>query len=346
MYAGLNRVSGAQGVNELLATIPVASSPDGLTLDTAKAPLDSVAAMPDRLWNWLLDLRLLRHVPLSYLVPDSALLPPESIRFFHVDLSWIDRILDGVFSAANTGTVDIAFSAAMLQVVRRTLDDALADQAVDAAPGNSNKWSPAAGMTGMLIRSELVRRWPDMIVSAFSVEAIPPGTPKPTSPPESARLPVLRAEPISSDIYIALFGGTPALVQVREPHVGVRFGMEQDPQDKHFFFLNADGFVNPDKSADPTETKVAFSDQQYRVLPITGPQRQTNCGLTPSAVAMNLARLPFIQQFQHSVTEDRGSAPPVGIDGVLKLIPLRNGRTMNLQGLAARFSEQQRLEKI
>jgi hypothetical protein len=353
IYGRVNGVDGAQGVNNLLSTLPITTSPDGLMLDTAKAPLDQVAAMPDRLWTWLLDLRLLRHVPLSYLVPDSTLLPPESIRFFRVDLTWIDRVLDGVFSAANTGTVDIAFSAALLQVARQSLDDALVQQAADyladhakqagdAGSGNFNRWSPANGMTGMLIRSEAVRRWPNMIVSAFSDETIPDPD-KQSSPPETVRMPVLRAEPISSDVYIALFGGTPALVQVSEPPVGTRFGLEQDQKDKHLYFNNADAPPGVTKE----ETPVKLVDGIYRALPITGTDRTKNCGNSPAAVGANLLRPPYIQQFKHSVTdEDRGSQSPFDPFGNLKVITLRNGRAMNLQRLGDRFNEQKRLGKL
>jgi hypothetical protein len=352
MYARMNNVDGAQGVSQVLATLSITTSPDGLMLDTAKAPLDQVAAMSDRLATWLLDLRLLRHIPLSYLVPDSALLPPESIRFFHVDLTWIDRVIDGVFSAANTGTVDIAFSAAMLQVARQTLDDTLVQQAADylankagnPGTGNFSKWSPTDGMTGMLIRSEAVRRWPNLIVSAFSDVTLPANQP---SPPETVRLPVLRSEPISSDVYIALFGGAPALVQVSEPPVGTRFGLEQDQRDGHYYFNNADGFVpppNPPVGVTKDETPVALLDpKNHRGLPITG-DRTKNCGDSPAAVGANLLRPPYIQQFS-GTNEDRGSQSPFDA-GKLKVIKLSNGRVMNLQRLGERFKEQQRLGKL
>src|SRR5262249_16955419 len=139
--------------------------------------------VPERLYTWLLNLRLLRPVPLSYLVPDPALLPTESIRFFHVDPTWIDRVIDGVFAAGNTGTVDATFTYPLLQASRAYLDTgleqlaqaSLAEAATAVLPDPPKDFSSGASwraakdpMTGMLIRSELTRRWPDMIVEGFS----------------------------------------------------------------------------------------------------------------------------------------------------------------------------------
>src|SRR2546430_17594012 len=49
-------------------------------------------------------LRLLVGVPFQYLVPDAAMLPEESIRFFHIDRSWTDRLVDGVLTVGEVGT--------------------------------------------------------------------------------------------------------------------------------------------------------------------------------------------------------------------------------------------------
>ena len=47
---------------------------------------------------WFANLAMLEGVPFNYLVPDERMLPPESIRFFHVDQDWIDALIDGAFS--------------------------------------------------------------------------------------------------------------------------------------------------------------------------------------------------------------------------------------------------------
>ena len=58
----------------------------------------SAARMPAALADWLARLRLLYGVPFNYLVPDSRLLPQESVRFFYIDRNFTDRLVDGALS--------------------------------------------------------------------------------------------------------------------------------------------------------------------------------------------------------------------------------------------------------
>jgi hypothetical protein len=310
MYDPLTNASVAQVVNSVLSQFPFSASPDGLVLEDGKSAVPgTVPVMSPRLFTWLLDLRLLRNIPLSYLVPDDKLLPPESIRFFHVDLTWIDRVIDGAFSVANTGTVDIAMSAAMAQIARVALDAELTKLA-------KVQWTPADGMTGMLIRSELVRRWPGMIVS---IDDSPDG--------------VLRHEPISTDVYIALFAGTPASVQIKEPHVGLRFGLQQDDKTlKYFFYKQSQGNSADDSAKNPQDVRSSEFPLDSRVLPLSDPQFGSNS----VDLAMNLMQLAYEQQFKLTVAESRGFAPPAEGQIVLS----SSGRPLNLQSSSTRIRAQ------
>src|SRR5262245_19805440 len=62
-----------------------------------QSSLDRVL-LPELLSRWLGRLRLLKGVPFNYLIPDEGMLPPESIRFFYLDMNWVDALLDGAFS--------------------------------------------------------------------------------------------------------------------------------------------------------------------------------------------------------------------------------------------------------
>ena len=62
------------------------------------APDPGPRRVPRDLRIWLARLRLLEGVPFSYLVADSALLPPESIRFFYLDRGWTDALVEGALS--------------------------------------------------------------------------------------------------------------------------------------------------------------------------------------------------------------------------------------------------------
>ena len=59
---------------------------------------DRSPPLPGDVLAWFGNLAMLQGVPFSYLVPDERMLPPESIRFFHVDQNWIDALIDGAFS--------------------------------------------------------------------------------------------------------------------------------------------------------------------------------------------------------------------------------------------------------
>lgn len=96
---------------------------------------------PGSLLDWLIELRKLNGVPYHYLVPDERMLPPESIRFFKADTSWIDALVDGVVSLARPNSkVDAA------------------EQALVSA-SHAGSWS-----TGFILRSAAVSGWPGLVI--------------------------------------------------------------------------------------------------------------------------------------------------------------------------------------
>lgn len=327
MYERLTIADGIGAVQKYFQTFDITPTADGVVFAPPDAnPYYSNVAMPERLRLWLMDLRLLRNMPVAYFVPDAALLPPESIRFFHIDPSWVDRVIDGVFAAANTGTVDSVFSASMLAMTRAALDGDLQGLAETKTPGSG--WTVDDGMTGMLIRSELVRRWPDMIVRAYK-------NPTPDDSDTGAALPVLRLEPISKDLLIAIFGGTPGMVHVREPNVGVRFGVEENPPGSATWVVDkrkTDG--SPLGGSQPVTARNA----QKRTLNITN--LAAAVGNAARMVALHLEQRPYVQEFKTTVAEPDGSKPFsqfLNLDGSLKVFQLRNGRQLNLAALQTRM---------
>ena len=292
--------TGVQAVLNLVTEYDIQPSQDGLEFaspgDMSNWKIDGIK-MPERLRAFLDDLRVLRRIPISYLVPDPDLLPPESIRFFHVNQNWIDRVVDGVFSNTNVGTVDFHYSLTTLQLIRK---------AVDPAPG---------GMTGLLIRSELTRRWPKMIVRAFASDV--------AGPDEESTIPVLRAEAISRDIFIALFAGKPKRVHIREPFEGVRFGVEAktgggyevDQRSTNGTVLNGDEDVH----LRSLSLRTLNVSTLYGQLALRGMDN-------PRGIALHLEQRPFVQAFVDSVLEPKGSkeAPPN------LLVPLHSGKLFQL----------------
>ena len=92
---------------------------------TAKDQVDATipeSTLPPYMEMFLAHLRLLTGVPFDYLVPDARLLPDESIRFFYVDRSWTDRLVDGAIAVGKIGTREQAHHQAHSADVQSQLD--------------------------------------------------------------------------------------------------------------------------------------------------------------------------------------------------------------------------------
>ena len=185
------------------------------------------AALPPYLESFLGHLRLLVGLPFRYLVPDARLLPDESLRFFHLDRSWTDRLVDGALAVGKFGTREQAHHHARHAQVSGELDrtehavrdlqrgEAGLDEAKEAAAKAGR--DDATPVSGFLLRSALVGGWPHMEVRAFADAA------------GSKPLPTLRLERLGGAVMIGLFAGVPRLVTFEEPHHGVQLGVDERP---------------------------------------------------------------------------------------------------------------------
>lgn len=163
-----------------------ATRADGLrqALDTPLTPLISA----------LDQVRLLAMTPLAHLVPDAGMLPPESLRFFHVDPAWCAALRDGVLATGAGTSLD-------------SLINTLAHQTLD----------PPTPLSGLLMRSALVQGWPDVIVEPQRAQLHAPEL-----------LPIAHRRLIGPDLLLCLFEGVPDAVVFREPHEGIHFGVDED----------------------------------------------------------------------------------------------------------------------
>ncbi|MFI6497970.1 hypothetical protein [Nonomuraea typhae] len=177
--------------------------------------------------QWLARLMLLHPVPFTHLVPDERMLPKESLRFFHLDPSWVDALVSGAFGVGAQSSRDTfqdrivaaAVRAAAARVAaahRDTLRSAVpGDQDPgDQDPGDQHAHDQHSGqhVSGLLLRSALVSGWPNLAVRALDADGAP--------------LPVLRMDHLSPAVLLCLFGGLPAMVELREPQEGFRFGVQ------------------------------------------------------------------------------------------------------------------------
>jgi hypothetical protein len=169
----------------------------------------------DQLWAWMGDLALLKGVPFHYLVPDPSMLPTESIRFFQVDTSWLDALLDGAFSLGRSTEADQANDQAFLAAVRTRAYFHAATarrrrrgvKMADPTPDAPTLLRPASGF---LMRSMAVTQWPGLEVLAGGPNG--PAT-------------ILRMEKMQT-ILFCLFDQPIETVIIQQPSEGLHFGLE------------------------------------------------------------------------------------------------------------------------
>ena len=169
--------------------------------------VDKYWDVPAPLVDWLHDLVLLKGVPFGYLVPEPEMLPPESLRFFYVDPNWQIRMVEGALHAGTSGTAD---DDDLFEGFRRAVLSQLGRR--PGGPGGDKV------VTGMLLRSALVRYHPRMSVRAFA---------KVSNDQGADPLPVVRRARLSQSVMLVMWEGVPARVELEEPHEGTRFGVDE-----------------------------------------------------------------------------------------------------------------------
>lgn len=275
------------------------------------APTAPEAEMPAYMESFLAHLRLLVGVPFEYLVPDSRLLPDESIRFFYLDRSWTDRLMDGAISVGKIGSREQAHHQAHAPSVNQQLD--LTERGVRDLQRTRISFvdlrgNPRAGaaqtITGFILRSGAVTGWPTMDVRAYSISNLPHNYDPSQNPALGAQLRTLRLERLSPGVLIALFEGVPKMVVLEEPHHGVQFGVHSDSQD-HFSIFRRKPDGEAIQNQIPVDVPVRKANP--RVLAIAALRRKLmapNPDMPPqtgsASFAIELLNLPWRQRFEGS----------------------------------------------
>lgn len=164
------------------------------------ARLEGEADLPEVVQLWFVDLALLRGAPFDYLVPDTRMLPVESIRFFRVDPYWVECLLDGAFSIGRVSEAD------------RQRDHA-ADTQANAEADNQ--------LSGFLLRSAVVSGWPDLQVDGYSADINDLDAVQ--SP--DLQLPLVRMERLSPNVLLCLFAGEVKTVDIHLKPETLHFGV-------------------------------------------------------------------------------------------------------------------------
>lgn len=169
----------------------------------------------DQIGDYISQLRTLRGVPFSYLIPDEKLLPAESIRFFCLDENWLNALSDGALSIGRAAKFDLALDRDYIGAIGADAANKMSHHRFLNMHENHRRGAdaPLAGRdvkTGFILRSELVGKWKGLEVCGYSGAA--------------ERLEILRMESLSNEILICIFDGQLKKFVVSEPKVGVRFG--------------------------------------------------------------------------------------------------------------------------
>ena len=244
---------------------------------------DPAVTFPNDLVTWLAKRAVLDGVPFDNLVARSEFLPPESIRFFHVDPNWVLTLLDGALSVGAQSTRDAAMSTLM-----RT--NILAAVATALVPGATPTPDALPLMSGMLLRSTAVTGYRALQVRGFSDTNN--GTP----------VPMLRLAELSPTVLLAVFAGVPAVVAIDESREGLGFGVEGDSAPLvELRHVNGASVGQPFPTRDqPTTLPVPMRGETGRIDLLTlANQITTGLGaqtagqpVGPADLALNLVRIP------------------------------------------------------
>lgn len=182
---------------------------------------DAAPPLPDIVTTFLGRLKLLYGVPFNYLVSNEQMLPLESLRFFYLDLNWIDHLVDGAFSIGRTCSKQQRTDAVLAGAVRGAARSATFKQrrrrsAQVFAANNGGQY------TGFLLRSQVVAGWPNLQVNGYSV-------------PDDiqSEIRALRMDRLSADCILCIFDGVVKQVAIHEPpeqlHCGIELGADDIP---------------------------------------------------------------------------------------------------------------------
>jgi hypothetical protein len=261
---------------------------------------DADGAMPAELRQWLVRLRLGECVPFAYLVADSALLPPESIRFFYVDRRWTDALVQGALSVGTVNSDDRTQLAANYTAIRDELDRE--ERNVRRRPNAARYLGDGGPISGFVLRSQTVSGWPAMHVRAFKVDPDQPDD-APIKDDDPRRMRLLRLERLAPAVLLCLFDGIPRTVHLEEPRQGVQFGFDDQGTPEHvratlrprnattFAYLGGAPIDVPFRAGASGVVDIQALERLLAKLPPTG----AGDGLDSSEYALQLVRFPYRQ---------------------------------------------------
>lgn len=187
-------------------------------------------AIPEDIKQWLGRALLLYGVPFNYLVPDEAMLPAESIRFFSLDPAWMKCLLEGACSVGRNSHVDTILdqylrdhfltiagtTASEVRESGRATAKGVETSASENEALNSELDCP---LTGFLLRSLMVEGWQGLEMTASGLDA---------NGNAIGALKPLRIDRLGPEVMICIFEGKVTHMEIAQPPEGLHFGAAQN----------------------------------------------------------------------------------------------------------------------
>jgi hypothetical protein len=274
--------------------------------EAAAAPLGEL--LPEAVRTWLARARLLEGVTFQHLVPDSELLPPESIRFFFLDREWTDALTQGALSVGTVTTLDRDQLEALHASIRAEVD--AEERRVRLVGGENVGFAPGAAISGFLLRSRAVSGWPALHVRAYTDDIKPDNAQIDFNDPRRMRL--LRLERLAPAVLLCLFDGIPKVIHIEEPRQGVQYGVDLGPNGPEIHLRN---IINtkyleeqlnpvppfrirvPRRLGSPGILHVKKLGERMTAVSATQISIASVLGLTSAGFAMEMLQFPFRQVF-------------------------------------------------
>jgi hypothetical protein len=177
--------------------------------------------------EWLARTSLLYDVPFDHLVADPRLLPIESIRFFYLDRSWIDSLVDGAMSIGVQSSKDSHYYKITKNLIRDTLDRLTLGIRERLLGLPASEKDPTDGViAGFLLRSDVLVQYPGIEIKGYRAV----GKNDDGAPLGIDRMQILRLDRLSPNVLICLFPDAPAWIEFDQPSEGLCFGVEPAQQ--------------------------------------------------------------------------------------------------------------------
>jgi hypothetical protein len=203
----------AAAEQELLETL-LGGAFESVVQTRARRLADVEPAPPHSVIKWLARLSLLHGVPFNYLVPDERMLPPESLRLFHLDRAWIDALIDGAFSIGRATTGELTLDARHAPAVRTRVEAERRALRRNPEPATALHDNATGEVTGFLLRSAAVSGWPSAAASGWA------------DAEREDELRRLRLARLGPDVLLGLFDGVVDVIAIHEPPGQLHCGVE------------------------------------------------------------------------------------------------------------------------